>query len=138
MPSLVCSAQVGRIFLTTVSTFALVPLKTVVSSPGFTVFVIYSASDAIPWLVGPTREPTNTAKSTRKGSSLLKRSIYIWKRATTTMLHLLRVKGRIAFEHVRSAGVVNLLLLDNDMRQYMSIIRLVVLWMLPAICQGVL
>jgi hypothetical protein len=69
--------QVGRTFLITVSTLALDQLKIGVSSLAFTVFVIYSVSDAKLWLVGPTRGPMNAAKNTKKGSSLSKRSIYI-------------------------------------------------------------
>ena len=39
----------------------------------------------------------NPAKSTKRGNSLWKKSIFIWKKATITMLHHRQVNARIAF-----------------------------------------
>lgn len=84
---------------------ASVPLKIDFLSRVFIVFVTSFVNDARIWSAGPTQRHMKTAKSTKKENTLLKKSIFIWKRATTMTLLRLLVNGTIDAGPVLLAGV---------------------------------
>ena len=83
---------------------------------------IFSVNVVRIWLAGLTPRHMSQVKSTKKGNSSSKKSIFIWKRATIMMSPRQLVRELIGFEHVLWAGEANAHLLRRGRKLFMNIV----------------
>ena len=106
---LVMIVKAVRISLINVSMSRLVQPKTDFWWPVFTASPISIAKGAKAWWDGRMRKLTNSAKSIRRESLLLKRSTWTWKKVTTSMCVTLPENEATDGENEQWAGGVQVL-----------------------------